>query len=158
MLSMVGFSMVLPFLPLYINALGVRTWGTIEFWSGLVFSAQAMTMMISAPLWGAVADRYGRKLMLIRATLGGAVLNNGGASALTVNLDTDANTTNTFDIAGDINVVVFKLRPFDSLVALIGDVSGKIEGIKVKDTFKQQIEFFVGNRIHFHEGGRLVLR
>ena len=33
-----------------------------------------MTMMISAPLWGAVADRYGRKLMLIRATLGGAVL------------------------------------------------------------------------------------
>ena len=66
--------MVLPFLPLYINELGVRTWGTIEFWSGLVFSAQAMTMMISAPLWGAVADRYGRKLMLIRATLGGAVL------------------------------------------------------------------------------------
>lgn len=66
--------MVLPFLPLYINELGVRTWGTIEFWSGMVFSAQAITMMISAPLWGAVADRYGRKLMLIRATLGGAVL------------------------------------------------------------------------------------
>jgi len=40
----------------------------------MVFSAQAITMMISAPLWGAVADRYGRKLMLIRATLGGAVL------------------------------------------------------------------------------------
>jgi DHA1 family multidrug resistance protein-like MFS transporter len=74
MLSMVGFSMVLPFLPLYIKELGVGTWGTIEFWSGMVFSAQAITMMISAPLWGAVADRYGRKLMLIRATLGGAVL------------------------------------------------------------------------------------
>jgi len=40
----------------------------------MVFSAQAITMMISAPLWGAVADRYGRKLMLIRATLGGAIL------------------------------------------------------------------------------------
>ena len=66
--------MVLPFLPLYIKELGVGTWGTIEFWSGMVFSAQAITMMISAPLWGAVADRYGRKLMLIRATLGGAVL------------------------------------------------------------------------------------
>jgi DHA1 family multidrug resistance protein-like MFS transporter len=74
MLSMVGFSMVFPFLPLYINEIGVQTWGSVEFWSGMVFSAQAITMMISAPLWGAAADRYGRKLMLIRATLGGAIL------------------------------------------------------------------------------------
>ena len=74
MLSMVGFSMVFPFLPLYIKEIGVNTWGSVEFWSGMVFSAQAITMMISAPLWGAVADRYGRKIMLIRATLGGAIL------------------------------------------------------------------------------------
>ena len=73
-LSMVGFSMVFPFLPLYINELGISSWGTVEFWSGMVFSSQAITMMISAPLWGAVADRYGRKLMLIRATLGAAIL------------------------------------------------------------------------------------
>ncbi len=73
-LSMVGFSMVFPFLPLYIHELGISSWGTVEFWSGMVFSSQAITMMISAPLWGAVADRYGRKLMLIRATLGAAVL------------------------------------------------------------------------------------
>ena len=73
-LSMVGFSMVFPFLPLYIKELGISSWGTVEFWSGMVFSSQAITMMISAPLWGAVADRYGRKLMLIRATLGAAIL------------------------------------------------------------------------------------
>lgn len=66
--------MVFPFLPLYIKTLGVAGWGTVEFWSGMVFSAQAMTMMISAPVWGAVADRYGRKIMLARATLGGAVI------------------------------------------------------------------------------------
>ena len=74
LLSMVGFSMVFPFLPLYIKELGINSWGTVEFWSGMVFSSQAVTMMISAPLWGAVADRYGRKLMLIRATLGAAIL------------------------------------------------------------------------------------
>ena len=73
-ISMIGFSMVFPFLPLYIKEIGFRTWGSVEFWSGMVFSAQAMTMMISAPLWGAVADRYGRKIMLIRATMGGAIL------------------------------------------------------------------------------------
>jgi DHA1 family multidrug resistance protein-like MFS transporter len=71
---MAGFSMVFPFLPLYIKTMGVATWGTVEFWSGLVFSAQPITMMFSAPLWGVVADCYGRKLMLVRATLGGAVI------------------------------------------------------------------------------------
>lgn len=75
--SMAGFSMVFPFLPLYIKELGVAGWGSVEFWSGFVFSAQAITMMISAPFWGAVADRYGRKLMLARATLGGAVILTG---------------------------------------------------------------------------------
>lgn len=74
MLSTAGFSMVFPFLPLYIEELGISTWGTVEFWAGMVFSAQAFAMMISSPLWGTFADRYGRKIMLVRATLGGAVL------------------------------------------------------------------------------------
>ncbi|MCC9075039.1 MFS transporter [Litorilinea aerophila] len=74
LLSTAGFSLVFPFLPLYVKELGVATRGSVEFWSGLVFSSQAATMMLSSPIWGTIADRYGRKLMLIRATLGGAVL------------------------------------------------------------------------------------
>ncbi len=73
-LSTAGFSLIFPFLPLYVRELGSITGGSIELWAGLVFSAQAFTMMLSAPVWGVVADRYGRKLMLGRATLGGAVL------------------------------------------------------------------------------------
>lgn len=73
-LSTAGFSLVFPFLPLYVSELGVASFGSIEFWSGLVFSSQAITMMISAPIWGTIADRYGRKPMLIRASLGGAVI------------------------------------------------------------------------------------
>ena len=73
-LSVAGFSLVYPFMPLYVEELGVTTRGSVAFWSGLVFSAQAVTMMLSSPVWGAVADRYGRKPMLIRATLGGAVM------------------------------------------------------------------------------------
>ncbi|MEW6670078.1 MAG: MFS transporter [Thermodesulfobacteriota bacterium] len=74
LVSMSGFSMVFPFLPLYVKQLGVSTSGSVEFWSGMVFSAQPLTMMISAPVWGAMADRFGRKMMLARATFGGAVL------------------------------------------------------------------------------------
>ena len=74
LIAMAGFSMVFPFLPLYIKELGVSKGGSVEFWSGMVFSSQAITMMISAPLWGFVADRHGRKIMLARATLGGSVI------------------------------------------------------------------------------------
>ena len=73
-LALAGFSIVMPFLPLYIKEIGVVTGGSIAFWSGMVFSSQAAAMMISAPIWGVVADRYGRKLMLVRASLGGAIL------------------------------------------------------------------------------------
>ena len=74
LLTTAGFSLVFPFLPLYIRELGVATRGSLEFWSGMVFSTQAFVMMLSSPLWGVVADRYGRKPMLLRATIGGAVL------------------------------------------------------------------------------------
>ena len=73
-LSTTGFSLVFPFLPLYVKELGVASSGSIEFWSGLVFSSQAVTMMLTAPIWGTIADRYGRKPMLIRASLGGAII------------------------------------------------------------------------------------
>ncbi|MEZ4866645.1 MAG: MFS transporter [Caldilineaceae bacterium] len=74
LLTTAGFSLVFPFLPLYIKELGVATRGSLEFWSGMVFSTQAFVMMLTSPFWGVVADRYGRKPMLLRATLGGAVL------------------------------------------------------------------------------------
>ncbi|MBX3009929.1 MAG: MFS transporter [Caldilineaceae bacterium] len=74
LLTTAGFSLVFPFLPLYIKEIGVATHGSLEFWSGLVFSSQALTMMIASPIWGVVADRHGRKPMLLRATVGGAIL------------------------------------------------------------------------------------
>jgi len=73
-LSSASYSLVFPFLPLYIEKIGIATYGSIEFWSGLVISSQAITMMVSAPIWGIIADRYGRKPMLLRATIAGALM------------------------------------------------------------------------------------
>ena len=72
--SAVGFSSVFPFFPLYVKALGTNTHLSLEFWIGIVFSVQGLSMMIASPIWGTVADRYGRKMMVARATYGGAVL------------------------------------------------------------------------------------
>ena len=72
--SAVGFSNIVPFLPLYVQYLGSRSGLSVEFLAGMTFSAQAITGMVVAPFWGALADRYGRKLMVQRAVLGGGLL------------------------------------------------------------------------------------
>jgi DHA1 family multidrug resistance protein-like MFS transporter len=72
--SALGFSIIFPFLPLYLTELRTSTNFSIEMLSGLIYSVQAVTMTIASPFWGAVADRYGRKLMVVRAGCGGAVV------------------------------------------------------------------------------------
>lgn len=74
LVSATGFSLIFPFLPLYVASLGTRTGLSLEFWAGMAFSAQAATMMLASPIWGTLADRYGRKLMVERAMFGGAVV------------------------------------------------------------------------------------
>ena len=69
----VGFSSIFPFLPLYVEHLGSSSGLSIELLSGLVYSGQAFTMMLASPLWGALADRHGRKLMVERSMFGGAL-------------------------------------------------------------------------------------
>jgi DHA1 family multidrug resistance protein-like MFS transporter len=73
-MSAVGFSSIFPFLPLYVESLGSNSNLSIELLAGLVFSSQAITMMIASPVWGALADRVGRKLMVGRASFGGAFM------------------------------------------------------------------------------------
>jgi DHA1 family multidrug resistance protein-like MFS transporter len=72
--SAAGFSSIFPFLPLYVEELGSTTGLSIELLSGLVFSGQAFAMMLTSPIWGNLADRFGRKLMIQRASYGGAIL------------------------------------------------------------------------------------
>ncbi|MCZ2097149.1 MAG: MFS transporter [Anaerolineae bacterium] len=70
----IGFSSIFPFLTLYVEELGTNSGLSTELLAGLVFSAAAITMMLTAPIWGALADRHGRKPMVVRATLGAAVV------------------------------------------------------------------------------------
>ena len=66
-------TILLPFLPLYVEQLGVTDPVAIVQWSGVAYGAAFLTAAIFAPLWGRLGDQYGRKLMLIRASLGMAV-------------------------------------------------------------------------------------
>jgi len=72
--TLVSLSMLLPFLPLYVEQLGVSSPSSIVQWSGVAFGATFLGTAITAPLWGHLADRYGRKPMLIRAAVGMAIV------------------------------------------------------------------------------------
>jgi DHA1 family multidrug resistance protein-like MFS transporter len=74
LVAIVGFSVVIPLLPLYVPELGVEGEREIRIWAGIIFSAHAVTMAVFGPIWGALGDRYGRKLMVERAMFGGALL------------------------------------------------------------------------------------
>lgn len=68
-----AISQILPFLPLYVSQLGVSSHEALSIWSGLTFSVTFLVSAIVSPMWGSLADRKGRKLMLLRASLGMAI-------------------------------------------------------------------------------------
>jgi len=71
--AMVGMSAVVPFLPLFIRDLGVKELNETAFWSGLVFAGPFFLSFFFTPFWGSMGDRYGRKIMTLRAIMGLAI-------------------------------------------------------------------------------------
>ena len=69
----IGSSLIAPFISLYISTLGHYSKTELNIWSGLVFSSTFIVLAIVSPLWGRLADQKGRKLMLLRASLGMAI-------------------------------------------------------------------------------------
>ena len=66
-LAIVGFSLRAPFLPFFIGDLGATSAQNQALWAGVINAAGAGVMAVSAPIWGVVADRRGRRPMLLRA-------------------------------------------------------------------------------------------
>ncbi len=72
--AIMGFSFALPFAPLFIRELGVTDPRALNFWVAMFSGAAPLTLAIFSPIWGALADRYGRRIMLLRSYLGATIL------------------------------------------------------------------------------------
>ncbi|HEY8681058.1 MAG TPA: MFS transporter [Candidatus Dormibacteraeota bacterium] len=69
-----GFAFCFPFIPLFLaHDLGVHNARDLALWTGVSGSATGLTSAVVSPLWGVLADRYGRKSMLMRAMIGGGL-------------------------------------------------------------------------------------
>lgn len=72
--AMLAFGFILPFLPLYLREIGVTPDSAVVFWSGALVTSTGISLAIFSPIWGAFADRHGRKLMVLRSMLVGGVI------------------------------------------------------------------------------------
>jgi MFS transporter, DHA1 family, multidrug resistance protein len=64
-----AFSMLTPIMPLFLPELGVHTQAGIDIWAGILSGVTSFIAAFASPVWGRVADRHGRKLMLVRSSL-----------------------------------------------------------------------------------------
>ncbi|MBE3574895.1 MAG: MFS transporter [Firmicutes bacterium] len=70
-IAQIAFSMVAAFLPIYLQQLGLHR--GVSLWAGMTFSVTSLTAAVMAPVWGLLADRHGKRIMLVRAGGGLAV-------------------------------------------------------------------------------------
>lgn len=66
--AQIAFTIITPFLPMYLEELGATK--NTSFWSGMVYSINSLTFAIMAPVWGSLSDRTGKRIMLLRSGLG----------------------------------------------------------------------------------------
>ncbi|MFB5660679.1 MFS transporter [Alteribacillus sp. HJP-4] len=71
---MAAMTMIIPFLPLYLQELGVTDPKALNIWAGLIFGINFLSAFIVSPLWGKLADRHGRRLMVLRSGFGMSIV------------------------------------------------------------------------------------
>jgi len=69
-----GFTLVMPFLALYIQQLGATDRADIAFWTGITLGVTPAITALCGPFWGRVGDRFGNKLLVQRSLIGGIVI------------------------------------------------------------------------------------
>jgi DHA1 family multidrug resistance protein-like MFS transporter len=73
-MAIFGFSFAFPFLSIFIsNDLGVPQGRELDLWTAAIASVSGLSMAIASPIWGVMGDRFGRKPMLLRSMIGGAI-------------------------------------------------------------------------------------
>ena len=77
LVTSIGMMSFLPFFPSLLEEMGVEGKVAISRWSGVCFAAAPLSATISAPLWGAIGDRFGRKVMVCRSMVAIAVFVGG---------------------------------------------------------------------------------
>jgi len=154
-ISLTSFGFGLPFIPFFIQELGVTDPDQLKIYTGVLTAAPAVTMAIMSPIWGILSDRFGQKLMIQRAMLAAVAIIGGMGFAGNVwhlvllrflqGLFTGTITASSAFVA--VNTPNHKLSyalGFLSSSTFVGYSLGPLLGGKVAEKFGYRMSFFVG--------------
>lgn len=154
-ISLTSFGFGLPFIPFFIQELGVKTPHELTLYTGILSAAPAITMAIMSPIWGILSDKFGQKLMIQRATLAAVFIIGGMGMAQSVQMliglrllqgiFTGTITASSAFIA--VNTPNHKLSyalGFLSSSTFIGYSLGPLLGGTVAEAFGYRASFYVG--------------
>lgn len=168
LISMVAFSVSLPFIPLYLQQLDVPDPREAALWAGIIAGASGFGMAIFSPVWGVLADRYSKKIMVERAIFGAAIMlllmaYAQSATQLLIIRIIQGTLTGTVS-AG--NALVASITPqqhlgrtlgFMQMAPFMGSTLGPFVGGVLADVFGYRVSFIVTG-ILFAISGLAVLR
>jgi len=159
-LALMSFSFGIPFLPFYIQEMGVTDPERLRLLTGIINSAPAIGMGIMAPVWGIIADRYGKKLMMMRAMLSAAIILTGLGLVKTVAGVVAFRTAQGF-LTGTITAAVALVAgetPREKMAyalglmtssSFIGRTVGPAVGGILADTLGYRPSFYLGGAVMF---------
>ena len=159
--AIMGFSFAFPFLPLFLHReLHIPNGPELSFWTGVSASATGFALALTSPIWGRLADRYGRKPMLVRAMVGGGVsvgLMGLAQSALQLTVLRGVQGASSGTVAAATALVATE-TPSAHLAWALGILNSAISlGSAVGPATGALAANFVGLRAIFVGGGALLL-
>lgn len=159
-ISLTSFGFGLPFIPFFIQELGVTDPKAITIYTGILSAAPAVTMAIMSPIWGILSDKFGQKLMIQRATLAAVFIIGGMGMSTSVQMlvalrflqgiFTGTITASSAFVA--VNTPNHKLSyalGFLSSSTFIGYSLGPLFGGAVAEHFGYRASFYVGGLLMF---------
>lgn len=159
-ISMMSFNLGLPFMAFYIQEIGIIDDVQIKFYTGLIAAAPAITMGIMAPIWGILGDKYGKKLMLIRAMASASIILAAIGMVTNINqliilrlfqgLLTGTVTASSALVAtGTPEKKLSYALGLISSSTFIGFAAGPTIGGIIAEAFGYRISFFIGGALMF---------
>jgi DHA1 family multidrug resistance protein-like MFS transporter len=160
MLSIMSFSLGLPFMAFYLREFGVTDVAEIKYYIGILAAAPAFSMALMAPIWGILGDKYGKKIMLLRAMFAGSLVLVGMGLATDLQLllilrISQGLFTGTITAA---NTLVASQTPQDRMSFALGFLSSSnFIGMAIGPTIGGYVGELIGYRVSFFAGGALML-
>ena len=121
-LTVVGFTFTFPFMPLFVQEVGISGGGQASLWAGIIQIAMGIAMVLSSPVWGLASDRYGRKKNVLRAMFGGAL----------------------FHALAAFSTSVYHLLVFRALTGLTSGAFGPSMALVASTTPRERLPFSLG--------------